>query len=96
MISLTSYTNLVNCSNLPFAIQSNSLHFSPRTGFEMCDALSNGAAEQVKRFVLDRGAGLQLTRGVVVYIESFVLFFSSGKLCLSPEIRDFFLRERSE
>lgn len=37
----------------------------------MCDSSSKVGAEQVKRLVLDREAGLQLTsRGVVVYIKS--------------------------
>lgn len=37
----------------------------------MCDSSSKVGAEHVKRFVLDRETGLQLTsRGVVVYIKS--------------------------
>lgn len=58
----------------------------------MCDSLKVGA-EQVKGFVLDRGAGLQFTSTeesrFTLSLLLFVLFFSSGNLCLSSEIRDF-------
>lgn len=93
MISLSSCTNLVIYSNLPVAIQSNSFLFFPEQDFKMCDSLSKVGAEQVKRFVLDRGGGLQLTgteeSWFTLSLLLFVLFFSSGNLCLSSEIRDF-------